>query len=325
MLEAAKLETAKIEAAKIETSILETSKVETTKTEVTKPDVVKTETTLIEPTKSETITTEVSISDTNKTEIVDSEVKLESEPQETQSENVEINDPISSEKTELLTEIITNDKNQDVENNVEKMVTSPSVKSNEPMDVDNEETAKPDISDDDCNNVKEEVSDIQTEQSNEKPSETVNQENENENPEIICTEESKETDTLEIAQVEMQTNEVEKSAACDDVESKSKIETESTSSEIKDTSNELSPCTTSKPVTKVIEQAVVKPKEISSVDSVDKLKAMFPELEVLHKDVSTPTIDKLPIHKPLQQIDQTIAHLLATSYQNPIKWPKVKL
>lgn len=69
-----------------------------------------------------------------------------------------------------------------------------------------------------------------------------------------------------------------------------------------------------------------------STESVDRLKAMFPELEVVHRGVdsgndhsssSSGFMDRTA--KPFQCMDKSFAQLIAQSYQNPIKWPKVCL
>lgn len=54
----------------------------------------------------------------------------------------------------------------------------------------------------------------------------------------------------------------------------------------------------------------------ASTEVVDRFKAMFPELEVMHK---LPEIDTTVVAEK----QSTIAQLLQQSYQNPIKWPKV--
>lgn len=294
--------------------IMEAAKLETAKTELTKSDGVKTESTKVEPTKLVTIKSEKSNSETAIAKLAESEVKLEFiEPHEIKVENietegkVEINDPISSDKTETIKP----DKNPEDHINVKKLETLSNEKS-EPMDVDKNENNETDISDD--NNKQEEIS----EQSNEKSPEIIDQQNNDEKPEIVCTE-NIQTDTQEMDKDESQVTEVENTVTSDDVESKPELPI---IKEIKDNVNDSPSDASSKPDTKIIEPTI-KSKECStstSTESVDRLKAMFPELEVVHKDI---TVDKLPIHKPLQQIDQTIAHLLATSYQNPIKWPKV--
>ncbi len=65
----------------------------------------------------------------------------------------------------------------------------------------------------------------------------------------------------------------------------------------------------------------------SALESVDKLKALFPELEVMHKgtDTEIPTPAAAPIEKQNKsiQLEKTFAQLIAQSYQHPIKWPKV--
>lgn len=66
----------------------------------------------------------------------------------------------------------------------------------------------------------------------------------------------------------------------------------------------------------------------AALESVDKLKAMFPELEVMHKGTETSVdsaqtpqlVDKLNKTLPMEK---TFAQLIAQSYQHPIKWPKV--
>lgn len=55
----------------------------------------------------------------------------------------------------------------------------------------------------------------------------------------------------------------------------------------------------------------------ASTEVVDRFKAMFPELEVMHK---LPEIDTTVVAEK----QSTIAQLLQQSYQNPIKWPKVR-
>lgn len=64
----------------------------------------------------------------------------------------------------------------------------------------------------------------------------------------------------------------------------------------------------------------------STLESVDKLKAMFPELEVMHKGNERDTVSPLyPTDKQTKalQLEKTFAQLIAQSYQHPIKWPKV--
>jgi len=326
MLEAAKLETAKTEAVKLDATKgeavkLDTAKTETPKTDVTKLDVVKTEAIEVESTESETINSEIPKSETAKTEKVDLEIKIESvELQEIEVEKVEkveINDDSTSEKIESTrTEAIAADINGDLVNTTDEKVEIPSNEEpkEEQIDVNNGESIKPDITDD--SKVEEEVSNIPTEQLNDKSSDEVaDHQNEGEKSENNTSVENKQTDENE--KDESKNSDVENTVKSDDVESK--IES------IRNVINEAPSDTIGKFDTKVTEP-VIKPKECSSsVESVDRLKAMFPELEVVHKDISNPTIDKLPMHKPLQQIDQTIAHLLATSYQNPIKWPKVSI
>lgn len=316
------------------TEMFEAAKLETAKIETTKSEPVKTETIkVVSTTKSETVKSEVSKLEITKTEIADSEVKSESvEPQETQEEKI---DAITSIKTEPInSESIVTEKIQDAENNTaEKDETPLNETSDEPMEVDNEEHKKPDISSDNSKEEQEVSSEIKTEQLLNESSKIVDQKKDEEKQKTSSSVENKSTDDQDKDidndkdKDESQSILEEKTVTSDDIESK----IEHTNKEIKEpinqpTTNEIAVDTNnSKPDTKFIEQQTVKPKECSfpSVESVDKLKAMFPELEVLHKDISTPTVDKLPMPKPLQQIDQTIAHLLATSYQNPIKWPKV--
>lgn len=54
-----------------------------------------------------------------------------------------------------------------------------------------------------------------------------------------------------------------------------------------------------------------------NTEVVDRFKAMFPELEVMHR---FPEIDTTVVADK----QSTIAQLLQQSYQNPIKWPKVR-
>lgn len=74
--------------------------------------------------------------------------------------------------------------------------------------------------------------------------------------------------------------------------------------------------------------------KVGKTDSVDKLKAMFPELEVMNR---LPEIDAIVVNEnkpnlnvtsPFNKgnpslIDSSIANIFTQSYQNPIKWPKV--
>lgn len=66
----------------------------------------------------------------------------------------------------------------------------------------------------------------------------------------------------------------------------------------------------------------------SALESVDKLKAMFPELEVMQKgtemSVDSPQMPQL-VDKQNKTLpmEKTFAQLIAQSYQHPIKWPKV--
>lgn len=340
MLEAAKLETTKTEAAKLDTTKMDAAKLDATKVEAAKLDAAKTETTKtdakldvdktdvkIDVVKTEsvkiestieTINSEVPKSETSKTEKVDSEIKIESvelKETEEEKEKVEINESTSDEIELTKTEVLATDIDGDIENNSnEKEETPSNEEPKEQMDVDNEENKISDISD---NSFKvEKVSDIPAEQLNDKSSDGIaDQQNEVEKSENTMSVENKETDVKE--KDESPKIEVENTVKIDDVESKIEI--------IKNLTDEALSDTNSKPDTKITEPTLKSKECTSSVESVDRLKAMFPELEVVHKDVASPTIDKLPAHKPLQQIDQTIAHLLATSYQNPIKWPKVSL
>lgn len=64
----------------------------------------------------------------------------------------------------------------------------------------------------------------------------------------------------------------------------------------------------------------------SAMESVDKLKAMFPELEVMHKGTDLDSSGTgFVSDKPSKalQLEKTFAQLIAQSYQHPIKWPKV--
>lgn len=316
--------------------MFEAAKLETAKSEATKSEPVKTETMkIVSTTKSETVKSELSKLEITKTEIAGSEVKSESvEPHETQEEKI---DAITSIKTEPINiESIVTEKIQDVKNNTTEKVETPLNEiSDEPMEVDTEEHISPDIFSDNSKEEQEVSSDKTEQLMNESSSKIVDQKKDDEKHQMSSSDENKPIDDQDKDRDndkdkdkdESQSIEDEKTVTSDDIESK----IEHTNKEIKEpinqpTTNEIVVDTNnSKPDTKFIEQQTVKPKECSfpTVESVDKLKAMFPELEVLHKDISTPTVDKLPIPKPLQQIDQTIAHLLATSYQNPIKWPKV--
>lgn len=303
--------------------MLEAAKSEVSKSETAKSDVVKTETVKEETNKSETNEPDVPIPDNTKTEILDPKIKLEStETQETQEDKVEINDSISSAKTESTsTETLIADKNLDDEQNIVEKEETLSNDKPEPMEVENEENKIPPILDD--KEKQEETTVIQTEEPDDKLPEIVDQQDDDQKPETV-SEENKPTDddtpdTQEKDKEESPTDEVEKTGTIEVQTVQEPINTE-----VKDATNEISSDTSSKPDTKVIEKTTKSNEFSTPLESVDRLKAMFPELEVLHKDVSTPTTDKLPMHKPLQQIDQTIAHLLATSYQNPIKWPKVK-
>lgn len=305
-----KSETSQTEITKSEPAVLETTKPEKApKTEPVQSEIDKSE----EPKKSET---DKPKSETDQLEDTNSEiVKSESGTEETiqVEEKAETTEPITSDKSESIgTDIDMADKSQEVENDTAENVETPSDKKTEPMDVDSEEIKKPETPNE---NNEQEVQ--PAEQSNDKLSETAEQVDGNkpENVEI----ENKETDAKE--KDEPRTDEIDITPITDNIEPK----TESSSKEVKSTTSEIPPDTITKTEPKVVEQ-IAKSKECpTSVESVDRLKAMFPELEVVHKDLSAPTVEKLPVHKPLQQIDQTIAHLLATSYQNPIKWPKVKL
>lgn len=310
----------------LEATKLETAKTETTKIEIAKTEVIKSEAFITEITKTEeTIKSEVTkTKETDKTEIVDSDVKLESselQKIEVEKEKTEINESVTCEKIESTnSEFIINNKKLDNDNNVVETNETPLNDKSEPMEVVDQEEYKdkqPNISDD--NSKQEKVSDIQIEESTDKSSEIIDEPQDTNKTEIII--ENKQTEKQEKNLEELSINEIENTITNDDIQSKPELN----SKEAKDANSDIPSDSSSKLDLKVTD-SLLKSKECStSVESVDRLKAMFPELEVVHKDVSTPTIDKLPMHKPLQQIDQTIAHLLATSYQNPIKWPKVKL
>lgn len=318
MLEAAKTEVNKTEVIKPDKAKTEITKSEIAKTEIIKSETVITEITMLKDSvKSEIVKSEESnLEEPTKTEKVNSEVKLESgEPQENEVTNVEINESITSEKNESLsTAISVLEKSQENENNVVEKEASE--ENPEPMKMNHQENTKLDINYDNC---KQETSDTEMVQSNCKLLESTDQQNDKEKLETVIVEDqhigiqNTDTDQLKINKSENKTS--------NDVDS----QVISVNNEAKNVISGIPSDESSKTDAKEIE-SLVKSKECSaSVESVDRLKAMFPELEVVHKDVSTPTVDKLPTHKPLQQIDQTIAHLLVTSYQNPIKWPKVKL
>lgn len=316
MIEAAKLETSKTEVSKLEGIKIETI----TKGEPTKPEIVK----------SEEMKSEKSI---KTDEIIDTEIKLESsdEPEETKVETADkINDTTSdqlSNKTSESTsteETVGTSKIQDEINVAENIRETSSNEKSELLEVDNGEDKKAEITDNKSDDKHEELSNKQTEEPNDK-SESIDQRKDADKPEKVSSE-NVGSDTQEKDKDESQIHEADKTINNDGI--KSKIEPSIIKESNENINNVLPSATSNKPETKSIEQ-IVKSKECStSVESVDRLKAMFPELEVVHKDMATvatgtSTIDKLPMHKPLQQIDQTIAHLLATSYQNPIKWPKV--
>lgn len=311
-----------LEAAKTEAIKPDKTKTEIAKSEVAKADIIKSETVITEITiskesvKSDIVKSEeLNLEEPTEMEKINSEVKLESdELQENEVKKVEINEPITSEKNESLSiEISVLEKSQETEHNEVEKEEETSEEKSEPIKM-NQENVKSNINDDNCK--QEESSDTKMVQSNCKSSESIDQQYDNEKLEDIIEDnehfeiQNTDTDELQINKSENKTS--------NDVDSQIK----SVNKEGKDVISGILSDASSKPDTKVIES--IKSKECSaSAESVDRLKAMFPELEVVHKDVSTPTIDKLPIHKPLQQIDQTIAHLLVTSYQNPIKWPKV--
>lgn len=312
-----------LEAAKTEVNKTETIKSDKAKTEITKSDIIKSETVITEITMlKESVKSEIVKSEelnleepTTEMEKINSEAKLESdELQENEVKKVEINEPITSEKNESLSiEISVLEKSQEIERNVVEKEEETSEEKSELIKM-NQENIKSDINDDNCK--QEALSDTEIVQSNCKSSESTDQQNDNEKLENIIEDQhiriqSTDTDELKINKSENKTT--------NDVNSQVK----SVNKEGKNVISGILSDASGKPDAKVIE-SLVKSKECSvSAESVDRLKAMFPELEVVHKDVSTPSVDKLPTHKPLQQIDQTIAHLLVTSYQNPIKWPKV--
>lgn len=333
-----------LEAAKIEINRTETPKAEVNKIEVTKPEEAKTEITISETTvteviKSEAVLTEISTrldesakleivktgesnpEETAKSEdIVESEIKLESvESQKAEEKNESNEEPVTSKKCESTISIVVSDENEKDKNSVvEKDKEILPEKTPEPMEVDQEEENTKSTTNEDVSKEVVISSDIEMEQLSDKSSEIINQQNDQEKPKSIVTD-YQQTETQEKLKDKTHENNIENFINSDDVEAK----IESINIEINNASCDINSDTTSKPNMKVTE-LIVKSKECTtSAESVDRLKAMFPELEVVHKDISSPVIDKLPSHKPLQQIDQTIAHLLATSYQNPIKWPKV--
>lgn len=324
-IEAAKLETAKLEPSKSEVAKVEPAKTEVAQSESVKSEVTKSEeSTKVEAAKSEshpeleikdteTVKPEVQNNETDKPEETNTDaIKKEStETEETiQIDKVVISESMitSNESKVPSTGDIMPDKSQDVEKSVEENAETSDEKI-EPMDVDSEDN-KLEISKDNC---EQEVSAVESKPSNDKNSDVIDEQTNSEKPEI-ANEIKKQTDTPK--KDETQVKECEKTVT--------NINVESISKELKAKTYEIPSEKNNKIDNSVIEK-IEKIKECSSsVESVDRLKAMFPELEVVHKDLSNPSVDKLPMHKPLQQIDQTIAHLLATSYQNPIKWPKVK-
>lgn len=321
-----KQETDKAEVNNSETATAEISKCEITKInvatlEVSKTNEMKSEIIIAESTKigKSTNLEILEVDESAKTEMKNSEVKLEAtESQEIKVSPVEDSEPVISEKNEPINSEV-DDKIQEDENYVVEKDETSSDEKPEAMEVDQDENEKSNVSDADSK-LDKDLSSIKTEQ----PKDIVDQST-NITVENTVSEMQEKNHENKSA-----VNEIEKTILCDDA-----MITESINKEIKDTTINISPETINKLDIKVsetlnkldikISETIIKSKECSaSVESVDRLKAMFPELEVVHKDVATPSSDKLSAHKPLQQIDQTIAHLLATSYQNPIKWPKVK-
>lgn len=73
--------------------------------------------------------------------------------------------------------------------------------------------------------------------------------------------------------------------------------------------------------------------DVKAASDVDKFKAMFPELEVMQRlpEIDAILLENSPVaaggrgspNTTQGTVDTTVAHLLAQSYNNPIKWPKV--
>lgn len=66
---------------------------------------------------------------------------------------------------------------------------------------------------------------------------------------------------------------------------------------------------------------IMKGSASGNAEAVDRFKALFPELEVMHR---LPEIDTTLVSEK-QSRETTVAQLLQQSYQNPIKWPKVSI
>lgn len=105
------------------------------------------------------------------------------------------------------------------------------------------------------------------------------------------------------------------------------LQSESEELEIKSESSVVDEKTSDKLVTDPSAMSVKKESTPNSaMESVDKLKAMFPELEVMHKgtDLDTNTAG-YPMDKQNKvQLEKTFAQLIAHSYQHPVRWPKVR-
>lgn len=79
---------------------------------------------------------------------------------------------------------------------------------------------------------------------------------------------------------------------------------------------------------KVDKETIVKAEDSKEMEGIERFKAMFPELEVMQKlpEIDTTVVtapEKTTIPVPRPSLDSTVAQLIAHSYQNPIKWPKV--
>lgn len=125
------------------------------------------------------------------------------------------------------------------------------------------------------------------------------------------------------------TTETQKCETVDEKDFEPALQSESEELEIKSESSVVDEKTSDKSATDP--SAVSVKKEVvstpnSAMESVDKLKAMFPELEVMHKgtDLDTNTTG-YPVDKQNKvQLEKTFAQLIAHSYQHPVRWPKVR-
>lgn len=138
----------------------------------------------------------------------------------------------------------------------------------------------------------------------------------NNNTENQCSEKFKDESNADSVKQEEQ-EPMEEEPEKDSEESKKILETKMETGSVKSESDKNSVKEDIKTELTTVTTDISKANSSASTEVVDRFKAMFPELEVMHK---LPEIDTTVVAEK----QSTIAQLLQQSYQNPIKWPKVR-